>query len=190
MLKHDYPGRWSVPCVLIAQILGLMLLATAGTAVGSPSSSYQLGAGDLIQIQVYGEDDLSIKARVESDGNLSYPLLGTIRVEGKSTAQLQQAITRGLQDGYLDDPDVRVFILEYRPVYVSGAVRKPGSYPYAPGLTVRKAVTLAGGFSDLASKSDIYVIGSDAPTGRGRRSVELDTSVGAGDTIIVEEGFF
>lgn len=73
-------------------------------------------------------------------------------LEGKTLEEVKTTIHDGLLDGYLINPNVSVSILEYRPFFVNGQVMKPGSYPYHPGLTVNKAITIAGGFTERASK--------------------------------------
>ncbi|MBN48002.1 MAG: polysaccharide biosynthesis/export family protein [Spongiibacteraceae bacterium] len=153
------------------------------------SETYRLGPGDLIQIQVYGEQDLTVKVRLEEDGYLSYPFLGEIRVAGSSIDQLQQKIRSGLRDGYLVNPDVRVYLLESRPVYVNGQVRKPGGYAYVPGLTVQKAIALAGGLTDLASQRGLFVM-REGDSYQNRVSADLNMRLGPGDTLVVEERFF
>lgn len=150
---------------------------------------YVLGPGDLIQIKVHGEQDLTVEVRIEEDGYVSYPFLGDIKVSGRSVDQLQHTIHRQLRGDYLVDPDVRVFVLEYRPIYVNGEVRKPGGYQYVPGLTVQKAVALAGGFTPLASKRSMTVVREGA-SNRHREDVTLDSTLGPGDTLIVGEGLF
>ena len=167
----------------------LFILLAGSSASLSAEDEYVLGPGDLLQIQVYGEQDLTVKVRIEEDGYLSYPFLGEIRVAGVSVDRLQRTIDSGLRGDYLVNPDVRVYLLEYRPVYVNGQVRKPGGYAYVPGLTVQKAIALAGGFTDLASQRGLFVIREGAPD-QARRSADLNARLRPGDTLIVEERFF
>ena len=92
---------------------------------------------------------------------------------GKLTvAKLEQLITSGLKGRYLVNPDVTVSIKEHRPFYVDGEVKKPGGYSYHPALTVRKAVALAGGFTEWASRKNIKIIRSTDPS----RSLLIITS--------------
>lgn len=174
----------------------LLITASAGQAAdvqaaqaqpAESKSQYVLGPGDLIQIHVHGEEDLSIQLRLGGDGYISYPLLGDIEAAGRTVSAVQASIRDGLSGDYLVDPDVRVYVLEYRKIYVNGEVERPGGYEYAPGLTVRKAVAQAGGFTDLASRGKIYIIPEE---GGERRKVDADATVAPGDTVIVEEGFF
>jgi len=153
-------------------------------------STYRLAAGDVITIRVLGEDDLSKeKIRLTDAGSVSYPALGEVRVLGLTTGDLERIITSGLKGRYLVNPKVSVQIEEYRPFYINGMVDKPGGYPYQPGLTVRKAASLAGGFKERASISKIYIIRDGDPAQRSQK-VELSTYVLPGDIVTVEESFF
>lgn len=165
------------------------IVSTQVFAQGVPDRPYVLGPGDLIQIQVYGEEDLTVKLRIEERGILSYPFLGDIKVIGLSVEALQRKIYDGLKGDYLVNPDVRVFFLEYRPIYVNGQVRKPGGYPYVPGLTVQKAISLAGGMTDLASTRGLNIIREGDDKSKAV-SVSMDSPVGPGDILVVEERFF
>lgn len=148
-----------------------------------------MGVADLVRIQVHDEPDLLVETRLDEKGTLTYPFLGEIRVVGLSVRELERRITTGLKAGYLVSPEVRVQVLEYRPFYVNGEVKKPGGYPYVPGLTVQKAVSLAGGMTQLASKNKIFVIRERNSNGQ-REGIRLDGVVNPGDTLIVEEGLF
>lgn len=178
--------------IRLVSLVGALLMLAAPPAAAQPQSSpklYVLGPGDQIQIQVYGEDDLTVKMRIEEDGFLSYPFLGDIRVKGLTVDALQSRIYTGLKGDYLVNPDVRVFIVEYRPVFVNGQVRKPGGYSYVPGLTVQKAIALAGGMTDLASTRGLAVIREGSDKGKAV-AAKMDTPLGPGDILVVEERFF
>ena len=163
----------------------------ASTPVASTElSSYKLGVGDVITAQVMGEDELKReKVRLSDAGTLSFPYLGEIRVRGMTVGELEEFITKGLKGRYLLNPQVTVTILEYRHFFVNGQVGKPGGYPFTPGLTVRKAISIAGGFKERASKEKINVIHEDDTKGNSQR-VSLDTPLRPGDIITVEESFF
>ncbi len=153
-------------------------------------SSYKLGVGDVITVQVVGEDELKReKVRLSDAGTLSFPYLGEIRVRGLTVGELEDFITKGLKVRYLLNPQVNVTINEYRHFFVNGLVDKPGGYPFTPGLTVRKAISIAGGFKERASKEKINVIREEDTKGLSQR-VSLDAPVRPGDIITVEESFF
>lgn len=148
-----------------------------------------MGVADLIRIQVHGEDDLTLQTRLDEKGTVTYPFLGEIRAVGLTVRDLERRIVAGLEAGYLVAPEVQVQVLEYRPFYVNGEVKKPGGYPYVPGLTVQKAVSLAGGLTRLASDNKIYVIRERSANSQ-RERIRLDGAVLPGDTLVVEEGLF
>jgi len=153
-------------------------------------SRYRLAGGDVISINVLGEDELKReKVRLTDAGTIQYPVLGEIRVKGLTIGDLVNQITSGLKGRYLVDPKVTVSIDEYRPFFINGEVFKPGGYPFVPGLTVLKAVSIAGGFKDRASKSKMFVI-RDGSSSDKREKVEMDTNIFPGDILTVEESFF
>tara|TARA_R110000782_G_scaffold224181_2_gene311160 strand:- start:1789 stop:2367 length:579 start_codon:yes stop_codon:yes gene_type:complete len=158
-----------------------------GTKAGLPD--YVLGTGDMIRIQVYDEEDLYLESRVSDRGTISYPFLGELKVTGYTSKQLAGTIASKLKGDYLINPKVSVDIMEYREFYVNGEVEDPGGFPFQPGVTVRKAISIAGGFKERASKEKINVIHDDDPSGEPKR-VKLDEFILPGDIITVEESFF
>jgi len=174
----------------VLTLCACLLLSLPVFAADSPRiSQYRLGAGDQLRIQVYDEDDLYLEARVGNMGTISYPFLGEIRVLGNTPTQLEAYITAKLKGDYLINPKVSVDILEYRPFYVNGEVEQPGDFPFQPGITVRKAISVAGGFKERASKDKIFLIKENDERGKPIK-VSLDELVSPGDIITVEESFF
>ena len=161
------------------------------TAAATPVdlSAYRLGIGDRVRVAVFGEPDLSLDGDIDGTGHLSYPLLGRVPALRKTADDLARDIAKGLSNGYLINPDVRVAVIQYRPIYLTGQVARPGAYPYTVGLTVEKAVALAGGLTRIASERGIYRLHEDAPTAE-RRRVKMDDPVLPGDTLVVEESLF
>ncbi len=172
-------------------IFGLLAASIALAQSGVDSvSRYQLGTGDVISITVFGEDDLKLqKMRLTDAGTISYPVLGELKILGLTVGELERVITDGLKGRYLVNPKVSVSVDEYRPFFINGQVERGGGYPFQPGLTVRKAVTLAGGFKERASKEKIFII-RDKERNAKPVKVDLDTPVHPGDIITVEESFF
>ena len=177
-----------IACLL--SFLVALLLPAHASAASSELSSYKLGSGDMISIRVLGEDDLKReKVRLSDAGTLSFPVLGEIQVKGMTVGALEDYITQNLKGRYLLNPQVTVSIDEYRNFYVNGMVEKPGGYPYSPGLTVRKAITLAGGFKERASREKINIIRDGDPQQTSHR-VDMNTQVMPGDVLTIEESFF
>lgn len=175
---------WKPWSILLLMVLPCFLLAATNEL-----SNYQLGAGDKIRIQVFGEQDMTLEARLTDAGTVIYPFLGEIKVSGLTIGQLSDRLTNGLKGKYLVDPKVSVSILEYRDFFINGEVQKPGAYPFQPGLTVQKAVSMAGGFSERASRSSVTLIREKDAT-HTPVDANLDMAVMPGDVITVEESFF
>ena len=177
--------------IFFARLVFFMFVyVVAHAQIPAELSTYKLGSGDTISIRVLGEDDLKReKIRLSDAGTLSFPILGEIRVKGMTVGALEDHITRGLKGRYLLDPKVTVSIEEYRNFFVNGLVEKPGGYQYVPGITVRKAVSIAGGFKERAARDKINIIRDDDPTQTPKR-VDLNSPVFPGDILTIEESFF
>ena len=151
--------------------------------------AYVLGNGDSISILVFDEPDLTMDSQIGDSGEINYSYLGALKVSGKTPVQLEREITSALQDGYLVNPSVNVTIKQYRPFFINGEVRNPGSYAFQPGLTLEKAVTLAGGLTDRASSRRMFVIRADSED-QDKKRIRMSAPVGPGDVIEINEGFF
>ncbi|ODS04962.1 polysaccharide biosynthesis/export family protein [Vibrio scophthalmi] len=133
---------------MISKLFKILVLSciSIGSVNANTTDLYQLAAGDVISIKVYGEENLTIdEQKIDNREVIDYPYLGVIKLGGKTLEQVQSEITQGLQGDYLVNPKVNVAIVQYRNVYINGLVNKPGGYEYEPGLTVQKAISLAGG---------------------------------------------
>lgn len=175
--------------VLIGPLVSGQTRSPPTDADGLAASEYLLGAGDVIGVSVYGESDLSLEVMIDDTGQIMFPLLGDVRVVGIPTQQVAQLIRKRLVEGeILVSPEVTVTIVEYRPIYINGEVRNPGKYPFQPGLTLLKAITIAGGFTERASQSRITVLSA---TGDSVRSVDsLDILIEPDDIITVNQRLF
>lgn len=130
----------------------LLLLATAGF---SYSAVYIIGTGDVIEISVYDNPDLETLVRVDADGNIVMPLLGRVRVSDLTVSQVGRKITSQLADGYLVNPQVNVFVKEFRSkkVVVLGRVRNPGLIELSGPITLLELVSRAGGLENDAGET-------------------------------------
>jgi polysaccharide export outer membrane protein len=146
----------------IAALCGLFFLAIALLHTAAHADLYALGPGDTININVFQESDLSLESKISHNGTIDYPLI---------------------------DPQISVSIVSYRPFFVNGAVRSPGRFEYQPGMTVRRAVVVAGDFTARASRNKIYII-KEGQSSASRKKIKLDEPIGPGDTITVKESLF
>jgi protein involved in polysaccharide export with SLBB domain len=168
--------------------LSLSFVLMTGAGLASPShQSYRLGPNDVVRIQVYGEEDLTVESKIDGDGNINFPLLGVVPVAGKTLQELQEYLTTRLVGGYVRMPRVTAYVFKYRNFYVSGEVKVPGGYPYEEGLSVQKAITMAGGLTEKAERGEVRILRSV----NGQEEtlpVKFDTFVFPDDTIVVAEG--
>jgi polysaccharide export outer membrane protein len=260
-------------CVLIAFVMILTLVSVVS------AQDYIVGEEDVLQISVYEHPDLTTTARIGGDGTINFPLIGHVDVRGLTLPQISQKIADLLSDGYIVDPQVNIFIQEFRSkkafimgevnkpglhvlhgtttflellsvaggltkdagdrallkrktspseeheiiiaidlkrliekgdtsmdiaimdgdsvyitkagvFYVTGEVKKPDSYKYEDGTTVIKAVTIAGGFTDKASKGRVKIIRKVSGEEKIIGSVDMDEPVLPDDVIVVPESFF
>ncbi len=151
----------------IAYAVAFGLVGAALPSVGS--AEYRLAPGDVIEVGVASVPDLRQRARVDSEGEISLAYLGQLKAAGRPISELRAeirrllpgtAIRRKMADQIdvdivvIDPEEITVDIAEYRPVYVSGDVSRPGELAYRLGLTVRQAVALAGGYDLLRFRAD------------------------------------
>jgi polysaccharide export outer membrane protein len=162
--------------------------SAAAAPLAPDESSYQVGAGDKVRVTVFRHPDLSGEFQLDGAGNFAMPLIGEVKGNGVTTRQLEARIVERLQDGYLIDPQVSVEVLNYRPFYILGEVKNPGSYPFVNGMTVLNAVALAGGYTYRADQDDILLKrgGSNA----AGIPAAGDTHLLPGDVVEVQERFF
>jgi polysaccharide export outer membrane protein len=258
-------------------LCGLALISCFAAA--SLAQDYVVGEGDILKISVYDHDDLTTVARVSGEGVIVLPLIGQVEVQGLTILQITQKISALLADGYLVDPQVSIFIQEFRskkafimgevnkpglyvlpsqttllsvlseaggltkdagdkaiikrkanateknesvvtvdlrklvekgdtsldvPItdgdsiyiakakvfYINGEIKKPDVYKYADGTTVIKAITMAGGFTDKASKGKVKIIRKVGGKEEVIEKVGMDEGVLPDDIIVVPESFF
>ena len=171
----------------VKTLFGIVLLALSATA---SAAQYKLGSGDVIRISVHGEPDLSFEeVRLTDAGTFTFPFIGEVDANGKTPGEVRNVLVEKLKDGYLIDPRVSVSVVNYREFYISGEVKLPGGYPYQPGLTLDRAIALAGGLTERASTKRMTIVrGSEGS--RAEEKATMDTQVRPGDTINIDEGFF
>jgi polysaccharide biosynthesis/export protein len=131
-----------------------------------PERAYRIGPYDLLKVDVFKVADLSSQVRVDDQGLVMMPLIGSVKVGGLTPQEAEQAIANKLGEQYLQNPQVRIFVSEYasQKVTVIGQVKKPGVFPVAGKTTLMQAIALAGGLEGVAKKEEIVVFRKQ-PTG-------------------------
>lgn len=187
--------RWYQVIVATASML-MMVACSSGANVAPLSASsaadqeYRLGAGDKISVYVYGLDQFNHEYVVGDSGTLSFPLIQTLSVSGRTLRELELMIASKLaNEKILRDPVVTAQSVTLRSFYVTGEVRNPGEYAFRPGTTVFSAIALAGGFTYRASTRQVVItrmVGGQSVRG----SATQDSKVMPGDRIEVVEKWF
>ncbi len=186
---------WLVRIFLLSLVFFATVAATAD-AQTTPVSfdgavDYRLGPGDQIRISVYQSPDLSLETRLSDRGEISYPLLGSLRLGGRTIHEAESLIAQGLKAGeLLRNPQVTLILMEVRGnmVNVLGQVTTPGRYPLLAGETrLSDVIATAGGIASPAGSDVVTVIGirNGQPF---RRRIDLpqvfSTADRAGDLIL------
>jgi len=209
-----HQGRFLLSLLAVVLVSGACRLPRQDSTAGGPISMEEalrmrdtapgggstLGSGDLLEVKVFGEEDLSGAYRISPDGSIDFPLCGKVPLSGKTQGQAADALTGCLATRYLKHPQVSVLLREYnsKKVFVFGEVQRPGTFPFDSDMSIIQAVTLAGGFTRSAAKNSISVTRiidgqerkirvpvEDIGTGK-ERNFQLQP----GDIVFVPESFF
>ena len=190
--------------------LGAQENAVPGAAPVAPSSvnvkavpatadmeEYRIGPQDLLELSVFGVQEMTRVVRVNAQGMISLPLLGTIRAGGLSANELEKVLAAKLSENLLQDPQVSVFIKEFvsQRVVVEGSVIKTGVYPLTGKTSLLQVIAIAGGLNPIADSSNVRIFREKASGTREVHTFDL-TAIRAGqaedplikgnDTVVVE----
>ena len=124
--------------------------------------------------------------RVPQSGSVSLPLIGSVAVAGKTITQVESAVREILAQGYVNSPRLSVSIFSYRPIFIRGAVRATGAFPYTEGLTLAKVLALAGGSKNSARANGASIL-RDGETVESNLSLDSQFQVASGDVITIAE---
>ena len=172
---------------MIATLVVLALLQTPpAPAAPDPQAAppapatvgdYEVGPGDVIEVAVYGNDDLSRIPTVQTNGSISLPLLGEVQVAGLTIAEVQRKITNLLAKDYLVNPQVEVKVRDYNSQYVSvvGDVNSPGRKPIRGRMRLIDVLIEAGSFKTTAS-GQVMITRTDGEFEGGQRSITVRIS--------------
>lgn len=196
-IARNRPG--ALTGIAVGTLLSLAVLAgCAGHPGPAPEAvapakadidGYRLGAGDQLRLIVYDEPNLSGEHRVDGTGSIGVPLIGQVKAGGLTVSEIEKEIANRLSPDFVKDPSINVQVIDYRPFYIVGEVKAPGSYPYVNGMTVINAVALAGGFTYRARERNFRIERG------GKEELQIlegqgSTEVLPGDVITVHERYF
>jgi len=167
---------------------------------GEIEHEYRISTGDSLEISLYGEPDMKQVTRVSEEGVITYPFLGSLEVGGLTPQEAEKKIEELLGKEYFVNPQVRITIKSYAKFNILGEVRRPGSYEISGPMTVIDAISIAGGFTDIASQNGVRIVRKQGDksriikvpvkhilkTGDNSKNVYIKK----GDTIVVPESFF
>jgi len=165
-------------------VAGLVLwLFGAGGSIAAEQDDYLLGEGDILRISVYDHADLSLTARVGGDGTIAFPLIGQVEIRGLTATAAAEKIARLLSDGYIVNPQVSVFIEQFRnrKVVIMGEVSSPGLYELSGPTTLLELISRAGGLSREAGPSAAIHRQSSSPGDPDLLQIDLKKLLEQGD---------
>lgn len=198
--------RRSAAALVLATLLSLGAQACGGAAhpfdLPAPIEVTSLGAGDVFELRIVGEEKLPTTFTVAPDGTVDLPYIKRIQAAGLEPQELAATIRKKLVEMEIrTDPDVSVSIKEYasKRVEIIGEVQKPGSLPMVPGMTLLRAISIAGGFNAMANKGRVTI--RRRVKGGGTRAATVsvddimlnriaDPLLQAGDSVNVEQRVF
>jgi len=158
----------TVPSAPSATAEALPPLAIRSASPIEAPRQYRIGEEDLLEVKVFGVDQLNSTVRVDPRGQVTLPLIGPVTVAGLTAQGAEALIAARLRENYLQNPQVSLFIKEYttQRVTVEGAVNRPGVYPLRGHSTLLTSLALAGGPARMAETTQVVLF---RPDGTGRR---------------------
>jgi polysaccharide biosynthesis/export protein len=187
--------------VLVCSALLAVAILVSGCGAGSITEAEQqslaaaasapatLQPGDKIRVVVFGEDKLSGEYELDQAGQISVPLAGTIKAQGLTQSELEQALGKKFRSEYLRNPKVTVTVGTLAPYYMMGEVKNPGQFAYRSGLNVLTAMAIAGGPTYRANRSAVQ-IQRRGETNMRDYPISASVPILPGDVIKVPERYF
>jgi len=156
-----------------------------------------LGPGDVFELRVYREKELTGTHRISPEGDVDVPLVGRVKVNGLTPGEIGVLISNKLREGYIREPSVSIYPKEYnsKKIIVLGEVAKPGTFPFKNNMTVVEAITLAGGFKSSANKNYVVVTRKiegkeqriEVPVQKITEGLASNLALNAGDIVFVHD---
>lgn len=180
------PGKNSDPKATTQSISPAGLSATDNKS-RVIAQQHRLSPGDTISLKVFGEPDLSLASvRIPQSGQVSFPLIGSVKVAERTIREVESILRSTLSQGYINDPKLSVTIDSYRPIFIKGAILTTGAVPYTEGLTIAKVIALAGGAKKSARQDGVSISRDGQEIHRGL-SLDSEYQISPGDILSIEE---
>ena len=199
--RHGIAGR-----VALVATCALAVLACASQRGGvaprppeAPAGEYVIDSGDVVQVRVWKNPELSVEVPVRPDGSISVPLLDDVPAAGMTARELKDLVTRELEE-YIAHPDVTVIVqqMNSKRVYVLGEVARSGPVSLATPMRITDAISVAGGFGPFAVRDSVKLIRREPGGGETEFVFDYDAYVSGrapgsnlrllpGDTIVVPD---
>ena len=163
---------------LLLSLAVLLAQTTAPAQRATPGAAYLVGPNDVLGVKVLGEPELSTQYTVDADGTITFPFLQRVPVAGKTVAEIEYALRKGLDPDWIKNAQVSVVITSYRSraIYVIGEVRNPAKYTIEGQTTLLEVIAQAGSFTPNAAQNIIVTRYKEGLTG-----VVAGTPVAPGD---------
>jgi polysaccharide biosynthesis/export protein len=175
-------------CATRQQVAGEIIPLVHESQIVRPGG-YRLNTGDRLRVVVFGQDALSNAYQLDSIGNISMPLIGSVMLAGSTPKEAEVLIANKLKDGYVRQPFVAVEIETYRPFFILGEVAASGQFPFVNGMTAQTAIAIAGGYSPRAKRDRVEITRTINGVAM-RAEVPMTHQIMPGDVINVPERWF
>jgi len=153
-MRYDNCQRLMFSCVLILGVFFWVHPLFADESLPNPGKEYIVGAEDVVDIQVWGNDDMRRTVEISQDGTFTFPFIDKVYAAGLSVTELEKLIRKKLSEGYFTNPQVTVSISKYKSqkIVVLGEVSKPGSYIIKGRTHILEIISEAGGLTEKAGR--------------------------------------
>ncbi len=170
-----------------------------GSAQSTPYG-YVIGAGNMLQIKIFGEASVAQIYRVDDEGYIKHALAGRIKIGGLTVAEAEKLMERKLDGDYVINPQVNVFVLEFSHFSIIGEVRKPGNYEISGRVSIIRAISMAGGFTPVANQKGVQIIRKNPDGTETKMNIDatrimngdlsVDVDLQADDMVTISKSFF
>jgi polysaccharide export outer membrane protein len=171
---------WNHVRRLMLSLIAVIIMPFAHAQSNYSMGTYLMGAGDEVRLTVYGQPELTTEAQINSDGTLGVPLIGLIKIAGRSSGDAANLIAERYQSGnFLKNAQVNLLVTQYRSQVVSilGKVNRPGKLVLEGSTTLTQAIAWAGGVADSGSER-LILVRTDANGRQERREYDLQKLLG------------